>query len=100
MTHFLDLPIELLPAILRHIINPHQLALCCLVNKTFSLFAIPQLYECIYIYAWHRHAKFKVGKMKLNYIPSWNATDSPVARLSTFSERLQSVQTWLKGSKS
>ena len=62
MLHFSDLPIDLLPFILRHIVKPSHLALCCLVNSTFSSFAIPQLYERIYIYAWHKQGKLKVGK--------------------------------------
>ena len=95
MTRFLDLPIELLPAILRHIIKPHHLALCCLVNKSFSLFAIPQLYECIYIYAWHKHAKVKVGENKERrsqvHIKFWNATDTGYSKVvnlfTTLAER-------------
>jgi hypothetical protein len=59
--YFLDLPIDLLPLIIRHIVKPSHLALCCLVNSTFSSFVIPQLYERIYIYAWHKHGKAKVG---------------------------------------
>ncbi|KAF8485575.1 hypothetical protein JB92DRAFT_3025887 [Gautieria morchelliformis] len=60
MPLFLDLPVELLPVILRHIVKPHHLTLCCLVNKAFSVFTIPQLYERIHIYAWYKHGKAKV----------------------------------------
>jgi len=61
MSQFLDLPLELLPVILSQLVSPHHLALCCLVNKTFFSFTIPQLYERVYVSAWHRQGKAKVN---------------------------------------
>lgn len=60
MAIFTDLPVELLPLVFDFVIKPYHLAQCCLVNKTFTSFAIPQLYKRIYIYAWHKDGKIKV----------------------------------------
>ena len=60
MTGFLDLPVELLPLILQYIIRPSHIAALCLVNRYFHAFAIPQLYERAFIYAWHTDGKTKV----------------------------------------
>ncbi|KAF8902526.1 hypothetical protein CPB84DRAFT_1814867 [Gymnopilus junonius] len=60
---FLDLPIELLPEILEHVIKPQHLASACLVDKTFRSFATPRLYDRISIYSWHREGKVKVIKL-------------------------------------
>jgi hypothetical protein len=57
---FLDLPVEILPEIVCHIVKPQFLAALCLVNKTFNDFASEKLYERIYIYSWHRESKVKV----------------------------------------
>ncbi|KAF8510199.1 hypothetical protein BU17DRAFT_55597 [Hysterangium stoloniferum] len=63
MISFLDLPTDLLPLILQHIIKPHHLAKCCLVNRAFHSFTVPLLYERIFIYAWHKDGKTKVRKL-------------------------------------
>ncbi|OCH90186.1 hypothetical protein OBBRIDRAFT_777389 [Obba rivulosa] len=63
MAQFLDLPIELLPLILQHIVRPSHFAALCLVSKSFYDFAVSRLYERIYIYAWHREGKTKVLKL-------------------------------------
>ncbi|GJJ14766.1 hypothetical protein Clacol_009034 [Clathrus columnatus] len=63
MAIFADLPIELLPLILSFVIKPHHLTQCCLLNKTFASFATSQLYEKIYIYAWHKESKTKVRNL-------------------------------------
>ncbi|KAJ7088368.1 hypothetical protein B0H15DRAFT_841137 [Mycena belliarum] len=57
---FLDLPLELVAAILFHLGRPQYLAVACRVNKAFFTFTIPRLYERASIYSWHKHAKAKV----------------------------------------
>ncbi|GBE89773.1 hypothetical protein BKA93DRAFT_793618 [Sparassis latifolia] len=63
MARFLDLPLEVLPLILRHILRPNHLAALCLVDHYFRAFAIPLLYEHAFIYAWQKEAKAKVKKL-------------------------------------
>ncbi|KIJ55544.1 hypothetical protein M422DRAFT_63582 [Sphaerobolus stellatus SS14] len=63
MPTFLDLPLELLPLILSHIVKPQHLVECCLVNKEFNDFGTPQLYSRIYIYAWHKNGKAKAARL-------------------------------------
>ena len=57
---FADLPIELLPSIVQHIVRPSHLGALCLVNQSFYKFTIPLLYERVFIYAWHKKGKAKV----------------------------------------
>ena len=61
MTGFLDLPVELLPLILQHIVRPAHIASLCLVNKQFQTFATSQLYERVFIFAWHTDSKTRVS---------------------------------------
>lgn len=56
---FKDLPVELLPLVVLHVVRPSHLAALCLVNKTFYTFAVPLLYERVFIYAWHKEGKSK-----------------------------------------
>ncbi|KAI0357708.1 hypothetical protein OH77DRAFT_1494614 [Trametes cingulata] len=63
LAQFEDLPVELLPLIMQHVVRPSHLATLCLVNKTFYGFAVPLLYERVFIYAWHREGKAKVVKL-------------------------------------
>lgn len=56
---FQDLPVELLPLVVLHVVRPSHLAALCLVNKTFYTFAVPLLYERVFIYAWHKEGKYK-----------------------------------------
>ncbi|KAA1474576.1 hypothetical protein DENSPDRAFT_841180 [Dentipellis sp. KUC8613] len=57
MAKFTDLPLELLPRIIQHIIKPSNLAVVCLVNRSFHTFAVPLLYERIAtISPWYRDA--------------------------------------------
>ncbi|KAI0943506.1 hypothetical protein AcW1_002655 [Taiwanofungus camphoratus] len=63
MTEFPDLPLELLPIILRHVVCPSHLAALSLVNKSFHGFVVPQLYERAFIYAWHKEGKVKVIRL-------------------------------------
>ncbi len=58
---FADLPLELLPAIIQHVVKPSHLAAVCLVDHRFYEFAIPLLYERVFIYAWHKEGKAKVS---------------------------------------
>ncbi|KAG6380226.1 hypothetical protein JVT61DRAFT_8318 [Boletus reticuloceps] len=61
MTHFLELPLELLPIIFGFVLRPQHISKLCLVNKTFNRFAIPLLYRRVFIFAWYKEAKTKVG---------------------------------------
>lgn len=60
LARFLDLPVELLPIVVQHIVHPSHLAGVCLVNQSFYTFAVPLLYERIFIYGWHKEGKVKV----------------------------------------
>ncbi|KAI0708567.1 hypothetical protein C8Q76DRAFT_626883 [Earliella scabrosa] len=60
---FQDLPVELLPIIVQYVVKPSHLANLCLVNQSFYTFAIPLLYERVFIYAWHKEGKAKVIKL-------------------------------------
>ncbi|KAI0311408.1 hypothetical protein OF83DRAFT_1151190 [Amylostereum chailletii] len=58
---FTDLPIELLPLIIQHVVpKSSYLANLCLVNRIFHTFTIGSLYERIVIYPWHKQAKAKI----------------------------------------
>lgn len=61
MAQFLDLPLEILPFILQHIVRPNYLTQLSLVNSHFHEFATPLLYRRAFVYAWHREAKAKVN---------------------------------------
>ncbi|KAF8065030.1 hypothetical protein FPV67DRAFT_166766 [Lyophyllum atratum] len=63
MVVFSDLPIDILPLVISHLLKPHHLASSCLVNKTFHRFTIPKLYERASIYAWQRDGKAKVVQL-------------------------------------
>lgn len=63
MARFLDLPLDVLPLIMQHLVRPSHLAAVCLVSKYFLRYTIPQLYESAYIYAWHKEGKVKVVKL-------------------------------------
>ena len=58
---FNDLPLELLPVVVQHLLRPSHLATACLVNKAFYTFAVPLLYERVFISAWHKEGKAKVS---------------------------------------
>ncbi|KAG1737583.1 uncharacterized protein EDB91DRAFT_1290700 [Suillus paluster] len=60
MVEFIDIPLELLPVIFDSVVRPHHLTSLCLVNKSFNEFAIPRLYQRVYIYAWHTEATSKI----------------------------------------
>jgi hypothetical protein len=60
MATFADLPQEILPLILRNIRKYQDLAALVLVNKLHQVFAIPLLYEQIFIYPWHKNGKQRV----------------------------------------
>ncbi|GLB39724.1 hypothetical protein LshimejAT787_0702340 [Lyophyllum shimeji] len=63
MTVFTDLPIDILPLVVSHLIKPHHLASSCLVNRAFHQFTVPRLYERASIYAWQREGKTKVVQL-------------------------------------
>ena len=57
---FNDLPVELLPLVVRNVVRPSHLARLCLINKSFHVFAVEHLYEAVYIYSWHKEWREKV----------------------------------------
>lgn len=61
MAHFLELPLELLPVIFDFVLSPQHISALCLVNETFNRFATPLLYRRVFIVAWYKEAKAKVG---------------------------------------
>ncbi|KAH9924988.1 uncharacterized protein BXZ73DRAFT_91166 [Epithele typhae] len=63
ISHFNDLPLELLPLIVQYLLRPSHLAIACRVNRSFYTFSIPLLYERVFIYAWHKEGKAKVIKL-------------------------------------
>ena len=65
LAQFNDLPLELLPMVVQHLIRPSHLAALCLVNQLFYTFTVPLLYERVFIYAWHREGKAKVSLVVL-----------------------------------
>jgi hypothetical protein len=61
MAYFSDLPLELLPLIVRHVLKASQLARLCLVSKSFYEFTTPVLYDRIIIRPWYQNVKGKVS---------------------------------------
>lgn len=61
MAYFLELPLELLPVVFDFVLRPQHISKLCLVNKTFNKFATPLLYRRVFIFAWYKEAKTKVG---------------------------------------
>jgi F-box associated protein len=60
MARFEDLPLDLLPQILVHLLIPDHIASLCLVNRTFYAFSVPNLYRRIAILPWHKSPKSRV----------------------------------------
>ncbi|KAF8607315.1 hypothetical protein BDV93DRAFT_468045 [Ceratobasidium sp. AG-I] len=58
-------PPELFHEVFKHIKRKACLAQCCLINKSCRSYAVPRLYEWIYVYTWHKNAK-KIAQMILN----------------------------------
>ena len=57
MAVFKDLPLDLLPPIIANdLLEPVHVASICLVNHTFHTFAVPKLYERIFVYAWRQQS--------------------------------------------
>lgn len=95
---FADLPLEILPEILAHIVKPQHLALICLVNTTFQTFATPRLYERISIYSWHREGKIKVSEKqgRVSVVPTNLIIPSErVDRSSNSSRHYLNMLIWL-----
>ncbi|KAF8470403.1 hypothetical protein DFH94DRAFT_208822 [Russula ochroleuca] len=63
MTRFEDLPLDLLPQILVHLVLPDHLAALCLVSRTFYSFSVPNLYRRIVILPWHKSSKSRVTQL-------------------------------------
>ena len=61
LARFNDLPLELLPMVIQHVVRPSHLAAVCLVNRPFYMFTITLLYERVFIYAWHKEGKTKAS---------------------------------------
>src|SRR5882762_1499700 len=95
MARFVDLPIDLLPVILQHVVRPNHLAMSRLVNRQFNAFAAPRLFEQILIYAWHKNAKSRV-----NDFNHWNTINIYlVFRSYNYSAPWRIVRTLPNGSK-
>jgi hypothetical protein len=60
MAVFTDLPPELVHPIISAFRKPQVIADMCLVNRLFHHFAVPLLYEQIFVYPWHKNGKQKV----------------------------------------
>ena len=63
MARFEDLPLELLPQILVHLLipdRPDYLASLCLVCRNFYSFSVPKLYRRIVILPWYKSSKSRV----------------------------------------
>jgi hypothetical protein len=60
MLSFEELPTDIVPLILQHIIRPQHLAAASLVCKLFNDAATPLLYHEVSIFTWHRDPKAKV----------------------------------------
>ncbi|KAL5520814.1 hypothetical protein ACEPAF_2817 [Sanghuangporus sanghuang] len=60
---FVDLPVEVLPLIIQHVLRPSHLVQLCLVNKDFHESTVPVLYERPAIYAWYREAKNRATQL-------------------------------------
>jgi hypothetical protein len=61
MARFEDLPLELLPLIVVHLLSPEHLSSLCLVSRTFYHFSVSILYNRIAIFPWHKFSKFRVS---------------------------------------
>lgn len=60
MAVFADLPLELLPLVIEHVVKASHLAKICLVNRRFYEFTTLQLYGRIIIRHWYKDVKNKV----------------------------------------
>ncbi|KAN0116626.1 hypothetical protein V8E52_005770 [Russula decolorans] len=63
MARFEDLPLDLLPQILVHLLIPDHLASLCLVSRNFYSFSVPKLYRRIVILPWQKSSKSRVIKL-------------------------------------
>ncbi|KAI0041912.1 hypothetical protein FA95DRAFT_1548149 [Auriscalpium vulgare] len=63
MANFLDVPVELIPLILDHVLKASHLAAICLINHSFYVFAVSRLYSHVSIYPWYHNAKTRVMKL-------------------------------------
>ena len=60
MARFEDLPLDLLPEILVHLLIPDHLTSLCLVSRTIYSFSVPKLYRRIVILPSHKSSKSRV----------------------------------------
>ncbi|KAH7928874.1 hypothetical protein BV22DRAFT_1146203 [Leucogyrophana mollusca] len=86
MVQFLDLPLELLPLVFSHVVRPQHLAVLCLVNRSFHTFALPRLYQRVFIYAWHKKLKY-IGCLRK--IALLFRTLAECAHLAKFVEKIE-----------
>lgn len=63
MPDFTDLPLEIVPLVVRHLLRPQHLAWVCLVSKSFHAYSAPLLYERVSIFAWYKEAKIKASQL-------------------------------------
>lgn len=81
MTAFNDLPLEVLPDIVRHVAKPKTLASFCLVNKAFYKFASPFLYHTIAVLSWHHEEKVLIASYLFGYLKSFDPLVPKIIRL-------------------
>jgi len=60
MARFEDLPLDLLPEIIVHLLIPVHLTSLCLVSRTVYSFSVPNLYRRIVILPLHKSSKSRV----------------------------------------
>ena len=60
MLLFEELPVDIVPVVISHLIRPQHLASASRVCKLFHEAALPSLYFEVSIYPWHRDPKAKV----------------------------------------
>ncbi|KAF9269659.1 hypothetical protein L218DRAFT_850695 [Marasmius fiardii PR-910] len=60
---FLNLPLDILPLVIEHIVTPRDLKNICLVNSSFNSIAVHLLYDRISIYSWQKDGKTKAIKL-------------------------------------
>ncbi|KAI9509537.1 hypothetical protein F5148DRAFT_996446 [Russula earlei] len=63
MARFEDLPIEILPLIVDHVLGHGNLASLCLVSRAFHEFTVSRLYRRVAIFPWNRFSKSRVTQL-------------------------------------
>lgn len=85
MAQFVDLPLDLLPAILQFVVRSNHLAATRLTSHAFNTFAAPLLFEQVSILAWHKNSKLRV-KQLFRVLASYPSVAKWVKRLGMLVE--------------